>query len=375
MIALAFTESGLPHAGPPPRGDTGRPGATAGFARLLAADSAGAAAAPGTGAEKHPPAEDDDRPFASAEADTGEGAWRGGATEDARLALAPHGRPRAPEAVTPPAPDPDADTPDEAVPAAPEGEAALAPIPLPGLAGSVVVAVPDVDDMRMPEAIGSGPMAQDAPDTPAPAAALEVGPEGATAQPAGLRTAAPDPGGELPVPQAGATGQAAPVPVAGFALPVQSGAVGEAAAASAQGLAAAQGPAMPIDVRQADWTARMADAVQARLLPDGGTMELALNPADLGRIEITLRLDGDRAEVAFRTETPETARLLAEGERRLADELARQGLTLTQHQAQAQGRGRQSGADAPSAPARSEPEAGSVTAAPGPLPGLVNLIA
>ena len=64
-------------------------------------------------------------------------------------------------------------------------------------------------------------------------------------------------------------------------------------------------------------------------------MVLDLAPDDLGRMTVTVQVQGDAISVRFQTETPEAARLLAEGERQLAAELARLGMTLAGHDASA----------------------------------------
>lgn len=136
--------------------------------------------------------------------------------------------------------------------------------------------------------------------------------------------------------------------------------------------------AQPLDVTHADWTARLAETAAARLAADGGTLDLALHPAELGSLRITVTVSGSETSVQIVTETPEAARLFSDSERRLADELSRNGLTLTQHQASAQDRGaaRDHPSSGPATIRRTEPD---LTAAPPPLRaperGLVNLIA
>jgi flagellar hook-length control protein FliK len=136
--------------------------------------------------------------------------------------------------------------------------------------------------------------------------------------------------------------------------------------------------AQPLDVTHADWTARLAETAAARLAADGGTLDLALHPAELGSLRITVTVSGSDASVQIVTETPEAARLFSDAERRLAEDLGRSGLTLTQHQASAQDRGaaRDHASSGPASRHRSETDQ---PAAPPPLRrpdrGLVNLIA
>jgi hypothetical protein len=132
---------------------------------------------------------------------------------------------------------------------------------------------------------------------------------------------------------------------------------------------------------QADWPATVAAASIAALTPEGGTMVLELTPEDLGALRVTLTLDGDVAQVRFQTDTPEAARLLAEGERQLSAEFARSGLTLTGHEARSDTAGRDAGREGgarASSPAQPAPGAETdVTRTPlHPVAGgVVNLIA
>jgi flagellar hook-length control protein FliK len=64
-------------------------------------------------------------------------------------------------------------------------------------------------------------------------------------------------------------------------------------------------------------------------------MVLDITPEDLGRMTISLSVQGDSATVRILTETPEAARLLLEAERQLANELARFGMSLAGHEASA----------------------------------------
>lgn len=115
-----------------------------------------------------------------------------------------------------------------------------------------------------------------------------------------------------------------------------------------------------VNMTQGDWPATVAGASIAALTPEGGTMVLELTPEDLGALRVTLTLEGDVAQVRFQTDTPEAARLLAEGERQLSAEFARSGLTLTGHEARSDTAGRDAGREGgarASSPAQSAPEA------------------
>jgi flagellar hook-length control protein FliK len=128
---------------------------------------------------------------------------------------------------------------------------------------------------------------------------------------------------------------------------------------------------------QADWPATVASVSVNALTPDGGTLILELTPEDLGRLRVTLTIEGDTASVRFQTETPEAARLLTDAEKQLSAEFARSGVTLTGHEARsdtsAGGKGTRSDRTADqTGPQDDAPHADSV---PLPRAGVINLIA
>jgi flagellar hook-length control protein FliK len=123
---------------------------------------------------------------------------------------------------------------------------------------------------------------------------------------------------------------------------------------------------------RADWPQTVVSATLASLTPDGGTMTLELAPDELGALLITLTLDGDSASVQVQTETPEAARLLTEAERQLAQDFARQGVTLSSHDAQTGRRGDPGpGASDPT----DDPDPSADPAVPMHPMGIINLIA
>jgi flagellar hook-length control protein FliK len=106
------------------------------------------------------------------------------------------------------------------------------------------------------------------------------------------------------------------------------------------GTAPAPAPTAPVvQTQRGDWPQTVVSASLSALTPDGGTMTLDLAPQELGALRITLVLEGDRASVSIQTETPEAARVLNEAQRDLAQEFARNGVTLSAHDAQTGGRG------------------------------------
>ncbi len=195
----------------------------------------------------------------------------------------------------------------------------------------------------------------------------------------------------LPLQPAPANGGLSPLSPAPLVLepPKTQAPVGEGAFGTPAPLAAAATPpnAAPpqilpppqmatVPMQQPDWPEGLvAGPISALLDAAGGDMVLDITPEDLGRMTISLSVQGDMATVRILTETPEAARLLLEAERQLANELARFGMSLAGHEASADrhghgpqgraGRGAGSvGADLPDA------------ASPVPLNArLVNLIA
>ena len=114
---------------------------------------------------------------------------------------------------------------------------------------------------------------------------------------------------------------------------------------------APQQAAPVVMTHRADWPQTVVSATLASLTSGGGTMTLELAPETLGALRITLTLDGDSASVRIQTETPEAARVLNDAERQIAQDFARQGITLSAHDAQSDRRREpgQSGSD-PSEP-------------------------
>jgi len=189
----------------------------------------------------------------------------------------------------------------------------------------------------------------------------------------------------------GAASSAVSAPVApAFEMPRTPLAAGEALPGPAAALAAAPGAAvLPAPVHSVapppmatvplyapDWPEGLVSGpISALLDAAGGSMVLDITPEELGRMTISLTVQGESATVRILTETPEAARLLSEAERQLASELARFGMSLAGHEASADRRG--SGAQG--ARGRGAGHSGADIPDPAPsVPGsvrLVNLIA
>lgn len=172
-----------------------------------------------------------------------------------------------------------------------------------------------------------------------------------------------------------------PAPAAPQTAIAISGAVG----LTADGAAAPPSPQPPssaplperLATSQPGWTEGLASAA-SRLTADGGTLVLQLTPEGLGEVQITVTVEGPEAQVSFRTETPEAARVLSQAAPDLAADLARHGMALTGHQARSDGDGRgQAPPPPPEAPrirSRGGP-AQAEAATPTPKAPLINLIA
>jgi len=108
-----------------------------------------------------------------------------------------------------------------------------------------------------------------------------------------------------------------------------------AAAGSAQPLAmvAATGGAQhgALDMRRDDWPQAMIDRIEAlRDAADANNTSIRLVPDALGKVDVSIRHDGDAVHVHFAAETPQTRQLLADAQPRLADAAQARGLRLAQ---------------------------------------------
>lgn len=209
-------------------------------------------------------------------------------------------------------------------PTAPSGMAMSVPLPTPG-GGAPAPAPRPSGGMGAVRSAPAAPVAadpsrvvvlpEDAPTSgaAAPASALPDDPRARPAQVAADLSVAPVPDAAVPV-------VAAPSPAA----PAPGGAPTMAAPLP--------GTAQPLDMMRPDWTGSIAMTL-AELGAEGGTMIVDLAPEELGRMRITLTVEGERTTVQFQTDTPEAARLLSQGERQLALDLARGGMNLAGHEA------------------------------------------
>ena len=119
----------------------------------------------------------------------------------------------------------------------------------------------------------------------------------------------------------------------------------------------------------------VAEPVVSLLDAAGGNMVLEITPEELGRLTISVTVQGETALVRFQTETPEAARLLLEAERQLASELARHGMTLAGHDATAERKPTQDQAGAGQGRSQSSEDPSDLRSMAMPQAGLINLIA
>lgn len=81
-----------------------------------------------------------------------------------------------------------------------------------------------------------------------------------------------------------------------------------------------------VSTESATWEADMIDGIMARLTDEGGVIEISLTPENLGQVDVTVELRDGVADISFRTETREAARLFSQSESRLADLMQQNGL-------------------------------------------------
>lgn len=198
-------------------------------------------------------------------------------------------------------------------------------VPLPATGAAAVPA-------RAPSAsVGTGARPTPAAPVAADPGTAAVLPEGATTSTSAPAAARPDDPRARPVQVlADLSVTLAPdtaVPAGAAPSPAASAPIGTPAMA-----APLPGAAQPLDMMRPDWTGSIAMTL-AELGAEGSTLVVDLAPEELGRMRITLTIEGERTTVQFQTDTPEAARLLSQGERQLALDLARGGMNLAGHEA------------------------------------------
>ena len=101
---------------------------------------------------------------------------------------------------------------------------------------------------------------------------------------------------------------------------------------------------------QAGWAEEVGNRISWMASKDMGKAELVLTPAHLGRVEISLSVDGDQASAAFVAATPAAREALEQSIPRLREVLSQSGLNLGQvnvsaNNANSQGRQENRGGD------------------------------
>jgi len=128
----------------------------------------------------------------------------------------------------------------------------------------------------------------------------------------------------------GSEGKSAGLQPDAFAIPVANVSLGSPQASST----VVQNAGQTIALTTNSWIAPMVSGPVLSLFDAaGGRMVIDIAPEELGRLTITLTVQGETAIVRFQTETPEAARILADAERHLSAELAKFGMALAGHDA------------------------------------------
>jgi flagellar hook-length control protein FliK len=69
-------------------------------------------------------------------------------------------------------------------------------------------------------------------------------------------------------------------------------------------------------------------AISGQLLPGGGTMQIRLDPASLGQVDVTVRMNDGVMSASFQTSTDDATRLLTRNLGQLKTALEQQGVTV-----------------------------------------------
>jgi len=184
---------------------------------------------------------------------------------------------------------------------------------------------------REPVRSESAPPAQPPQPAPAPAAARPTAP-----QPAGM---------VFGFALAGAVGQRQPADAADRAAPrAEALQALSAAAGSAQAICTVTAAGDPrhaaLDMRRDDWPQAMIDRIEAlRDSADAANTRIRLIPDALGKVDVSLRHDGDAVHVHFTADVAATRTLIADAQPRLAEAAQARGLRLGQATVDAGGGG------------------------------------
>jgi flagellar hook-length control protein FliK len=133
-------------------------------------------------------------------------------------------------------------------------------------------------------------------------------------------------GGVLPSRRADAT-EPSPREIALQALSAAAGSGQVAGTVVATGHA----PQTALDMRRDDWPQTMIDHIEAlRDAADATSTRITLMPDALGKVDVSIRHDGDAVHVHFAADVPQTRTMLADAQPRLAEAAQVRGVKLGQ---------------------------------------------
>lgn len=100
----------------------------------------------------------------------------------------------------------------------------------------------------------------------------------------------------------------------------------------------------PLDMTAPGWEEQLATQIEAEFTEDGGNIDIALTPDNLGALKIRLEMRDGAAHVTVLTDNEQAAKLFNQAEGRLSELLSKSGLSLTGQNASADQRGGQNNA-------------------------------
>lgn len=112
----------------------------------------------------------------------------------------------------------------------------------------------------------------------------------------------------------------------------------------------------PLDIRRQEWMGQMVEHIEAmRDAAPTRETRLSLSPEALGKVDVSIRQDGDRIHVHFATETQAARQLLTEAQPRLSELAEARGLKLGQTSVDGGGAGQGSARHARQVPTPQSP--------------------
>lgn len=121
-------------------------------------------------------------------------------------------------------------------------------------------------------------------------------------------------------------------------------------------IAAADVQQSTLDMRRQEWMGQMVDQLEAmRDASPARETRLSLSPEALGKVDVSIRQDGDRIHVHFATETQAARQLLTEAQPRLSELAEARGVKLGQTSVDGGGAGQGSARDTQQVPTPQSP--------------------